>query len=354
MAIKISQMAEAPSLDGSELLEVSKLSSTITITASTISALASDNSFNDSGSGFLDAGFAVGDQVNVTGFSGDTANNIFSGKIQTLTSAKMVIESPAGDAIVNDSAGESVTITKWETVRTTTQDVADLASPSGGGGGLDGLTFTSDTGSTADSDPGNGLMKWNHATQSSATVLYFDNQTLDAISLTTFYTGLPASGYIYMEQEDDDSKWQLWKWSAVTDGTGYRKFTVTSQAYGGAIADDKTVLVDFAPGVPGPNVQSVTSSATVTPTFDNDGVKITAQAAGLTLNNPTGTAKSMWGWAIRIKDNGTARSIAYDTQYRAVGVTLPTSTVISKTLYLGCIWNSDDSKVDVVAVAQEA
>lgn len=103
-----------------------------------------------------------------------------------------------------------------------------------------------------------------------------------------------------------------------------------------------------------PNVQSVASSPTVTPTFSNDAVKITAQAAGLTLANPTGTAIDMAGLVIRIKDNGTARSISYDTQYRAIGVTLPTTTVISKTLYLACIWNSDDTKLDVVAVGQEA
>jgi hypothetical protein len=103
-----------------------------------------------------------------------------------------------------------------------------------------------------------------------------------------------------------------------------------------------------------PAIQSVTSSATVTPTFANDQVNITAQAAGLTLANPTGTAVPAWGLVIRIKDNGTARSIAYGTQYRAIGVTLPTTTVISKTLYLGLIYNSTDTKWDVVAVAQEA
>lgn len=103
-----------------------------------------------------------------------------------------------------------------------------------------------------------------------------------------------------------------------------------------------------------PQIQSVASSATVTPTFLNDQVNITAQAAGLTLANPTGTAVDGWGIAIRIKDNGTARTIAYDTQYRAIGVTLPTTTVISKTLYLGCVWNVADTKLDVVAVAQEA
>jgi hypothetical protein len=102
-----------------------------------------------------------------------------------------------------------------------------------------------------------------------------------------------------------------------------------------------------------PAVQTVTSSATVTPTFVDDMVKITAQAEGLTLANPTGSAIEGAGLVIRIKDNGTARSIAYDTQYRAIGVTLPTTTVISKTLYLGLIYNSTDTKWDVVAVAQE-
>lgn len=103
-----------------------------------------------------------------------------------------------------------------------------------------------------------------------------------------------------------------------------------------------------------PAIQSVTSAATVTPTFANDQVNITAQAVGLTLANPTGTAVDGFGMVIRIKDNGTARTIAYGTNYRALGVTLPTTTVISKTLYLGMIYNAADTKWDVVSVAQQA
>lgn len=106
--------------------------------------------------------------------------------------------------------------------------------------------------------------------------------------------------------------------------------------------------------LPTPAIQSVTSSATVTPTFADDQVIITAQAAALNLANPTGTAADGYGISIRIKDNGTARAITYGTQYRAIGVTLPSTTVISKTLYLGMIYNSADTKWDVVAVAQEA
>jgi hypothetical protein len=95
-------------------------------------------------------------------------------------------------------------------------------------------------------------------------------------------------------------------------------------------------------------VQTVTSSATVTPISTNDLVIITAQAVGLTLANPTGTFTEGQALMIRIKDNGTARAITFDTNYRAIGVTLPTTTVISKTLYLGIIYNATDGKWDVV------
>ena len=103
-----------------------------------------------------------------------------------------------------------------------------------------------------------------------------------------------------------------------------------------------------------PRLQSIVSSATVTPTNLNDEVVITAQATGLTLVNPTGTAVQGQSMIIRIKDNGTARTIAYDTQYRAIGVTLPTTTVINKIVYLGLIYNSTDTKWDVIGVSQEA
>lgn len=103
-----------------------------------------------------------------------------------------------------------------------------------------------------------------------------------------------------------------------------------------------------------PRVQSVISSATVTPNADaDDAVKITAQAADLTLANPSGTPVAMQAMIIRLKDNGTSRAITFGSQYRALGVTLPTATTISKTMYLGIVWNSDDSRWDVVGVSYE-
>lgn len=134
MAIKISKMIEAGLLDGSELVEVSKLSDSVTKTATTISAASADNSFSDSGNGFITAGFGIGDTVNVTGFS-NPSNNIFSATITIISPGKITIGGADGNVIVNESAGASVTITRWETVRTTTADVAALAETSSDSGG---------------------------------------------------------------------------------------------------------------------------------------------------------------------------------------------------------------------------
>jgi hypothetical protein len=130
MSQRISQLAAA-SLVGTEQMIVSKPSATVTITGTTISAAAADNSFNDSANGFVAAGFAVGDAVRIQGFTGDTANNIFSAVVTAVTIGKLTIGGTDGNVIVDDAAGESVTITKWESARASAQDVADLAAAGG-------------------------------------------------------------------------------------------------------------------------------------------------------------------------------------------------------------------------------
>jgi hypothetical protein len=156
---------------------------------------------------------------------------------------------------------------------------------------LKGLTFTSDTGSTADSDPGNGKFKWNNATQASATVLFFDNQTADGVSLATFYASLGSSGYIYMQQGDDSTKWQLWKWTATpVDGTGYRKFTAAIQASSAsAITTNKTVDCSFSSaqgvdvlGTPLTGLSTATGTSVLATDTVLQGVgKLQAQISGL-------------------------------------------------------------------------
>ena len=81
---------------------------------------------------------------------------------------------------------------------------------------------------------------------------------------------------------------------------------------------------------------------------------VTAQAEAILYSNPTGTLVQGQKLIIRIKDNATARAITWGTNFRAMGTALPSTTVVSKTLYLGFIYNSTDIKFDLVASAQEA
>lgn len=84
-----------------------------------------------------------------------------------------------------------------------------------------------------------------------------------------------------------------------------------------------------------------------------DQFEVTAQAGPLKLNNPGGTPTGGQKLIVRIKDDGTAIALTYDTQFRAMGVALPSTTVLSKTLYLGLIFNATDTKWDLIAAAQE-
>lgn len=165
---RITDFPAASPIVGNELIEVSQLSTTIKIEAATISAAAADNSFNDSGTGFVAAGFAVGDRVGVSGFA-TGANNLLIGIVTDLTAGKMTIGGTDGDVIVNEAAGEVVTIAKWTTRRTTADDLgafgvlppggttgqvltkqsstdqdADWETPSGGGGGGSGYLSVQD------------------------------------------------------------------------------------------------------------------------------------------------------------------------------------------------------------------
>lgn len=109
-----------------------------------------------------------------------------------------------------------------------------------------------------------------------------------------------------------------------------------------------TITLDIAD-----DILDVASAATVTPTFAVNSVHIRAQAAGLTIANPTGMAVDGHGILIRIKDNGTPRAITWGAQFRAFNDALPTTTTANKTMYVGVVYNATDTKWDVLGVRQE-
>jgi hypothetical protein len=113
----------------------------------------------------------------------------------------------------------------------------------------------------------------------------------------------------------------------------------------GAITPDK---------VAGPTVVATSTSGTLTPVLTTRMYIATALTENFTIATPTGTPTDGQSLTLRLKDNGTARTITWGAIYRAIGVTLPGSTVAGKTYYVSMAYNSAATKWDVLSVAREA
>jgi hypothetical protein len=109
-----------------------------------------------------------------------------------------------------------------------------------------------------------------------------------------------------------------------------------------------------------PRVFSTASATSVTPDISTTDMYVyTALSTAITVNASTGGSPVDGNkMTFRFKDNGTARGITWTTSgsnsFRAIGVTLPTTTVINKVTYVGCIYNAAESFWDVVAVLTQA
>lgn len=102
-----------------------------------------------------------------------------------------------------------------------------------------------------------------------------------------------------------------------------------------------------------PRVLSATTATSLTPLTTYDQYNFTALASGLTINAPTGSYVDGQKMMFRILDNGTARALTWNGTFTAIGVTLPTTTVASKMTYVGCIYNSANTRWDVIAVTTQ-
>lgn len=102
-------------------------------------------------------------------------------------------------------------------------------------------------------------------------------------------------------------------------------------------------------------VRSFTTTNSVIPNSETDDlISIMDLAEALDIANPTGTPYDGQAIVFRIRDDGTARALTFGNQYREIGTTLPTTTVIDKITYIAVVYNATDVKWDVVAVNQEA
>jgi hypothetical protein len=105
-------------------------------------------------------------------------------------------------------------------------------------------------------------------------------------------------------------------------------------------------------------VAAGSTSGNLTPNGDTTDVFNAFGLTGaITILTPSGTPVDGQRLMIRLEDDGTGRAITWTTSsgaFRAIGVTLPTTTVATKITYVGCVYNSTDVFWDVIAVATQA
>jgi 6-phosphogluconolactonase (cycloisomerase 2 family) len=128
---------------------------------------------------------------------------------------------------------------------------------------------------------------------------------------------------------------------------------------GGTVTATNFILNGNRVSTINPRVSS-TSSITSPLVWNSDNFDqyaVTTQTNALTINADSGTPTDGQKMIFRFKDDGTGRVLTWTTgsskSFRAIGVTLPTTTVASKTVYVGCVYNTDAVRWDAIAVSQE-
>ena len=104
-----------------------------------------------------------------------------------------------------------------------------------------------------------------------------------------------------------------------------------------------------------PRVSTAANATTLTPDISSfDQYNLTAQDKALTVAAPIGTPLDGNKLMVRITGNSSAYAITWNATYTVIGVTLPTTTVATKTIYVGTIYNATNTRWDVVAVTTQA
>lgn len=84
-----------------------------------------------------------------------------------------------------------------------------------------------------------------------------------------------------------------------------------------------------------------------------DIIRINNQAGTISLTQPAATPDDGDVVIYQLKDNGVARAISYASGFRGIVAALPTITIAGKIMYLTFMWNSVDSKWDLMSLVNE-
>ena len=142
----------------------------------------------------------------------------------------------------------------------------------------------------------------------------------------------------------------------ISDGTNWVVSTFPLINSSGNLSVNGSIT---ATGIVTPRAVSITTATTITPTSATaDIYEVTALASNTTIAIPSGSPVDGQKLTLRFTSNGTGGwTFTWTTSaggYRIIGTTLPTTIVASKTIYVGCIYNSAAAFWDVVAVGTQA
>jgi hypothetical protein len=180
---------------------------------------------------------------------------------------------------------------------------------------------------TADADPGSGLFRLNNATPASATAVYIDNENAGGNSVTAWLDALDDGGDASTRGQlticDPDQPTEVFRiytvTGTVTDGTGYRKLSVTHVSGAGSFTAGTPYSFSFAPL--GANVVLTTRTLTAgaglagggdlsaNRTFDvgaGTGITVNANDVAVSTDGISNTLlDNMLAWTLKARNAGT-------------------------------------------------
>lgn len=112
--------------------------------------------------------------------------------------------------------------------------------------------YLANTASTVSGNPGAGNVRWNHATQTSATEAYISDTDTASGSLAALWATLNPGGFFYLQSVNNPNTYQKWQITAKSDEAGYGKLTISLQASHGTFADTEPLLLSLQQPDPSP------------------------------------------------------------------------------------------------------
>jgi hypothetical protein len=284
---------------------------------------------------------------NITFDNGGSDQNVtVSGIYNSLTSGVLVTGTISGAVIIGSTSVSGTTVT-GTTIQGTTGTFVSLTGTTTSGvtaqfttGTFTSLTGTTTTGTTAN------FVTGNFSTRVSGVTVLGTTGTFTSLTGTTIsgQTYIASGGVTFVSGSGDVRPYGLYSFPATTSTSGFQLIT-----YGNGTTAWENKVRSISAGA---------TTGTLTPNSNTTDIFVASGLTGdVTFAVPTGSPTNGQKLLIRIKDNGTARALTWTTSaggYRVIGISLPTTTVINKTTYVGCVYNSADSFWDAVATVTEA